>query len=53
MGRPGLNVGDLLTLACGFLSRRTSSRLEQCQKKTNTYALIVLQFAFCGLYAAV
>lgn len=25
--------------------------MEQCQKKTNTYALIVLQFAFCALYA--
>ena len=49
----GLNVGDLLTLACGFLFAAHIIAVEQCQKKTNTYALIVLQFAFCGLYAAV
>ena len=49
----GLNVGDLLTLACGFLFAAHIIAEEQCQKKTNTYALIVLQFAFCGLYAAV
>lgn len=49
----GLNVGDLLTLACGFLFAAHIIAVEQCQKKKNTYALIVLQFAFCGLYAAV
>ena len=46
-------VGDLLTLACGFLFAAHIIAVEQCQKKTNPYALIVLQFAFCGLYAAV
>ncbi len=45
----GLNVGDLLTLACGFLFAAHIIAVEQCQKKTNTYALIVLQFAFCGM----
>lgn len=49
----GLNVGDLLTLVCGFLFAAHIIAVEQCQKKTNPYALIVLQFAFCGLYAAV
>ena len=42
----GLNVGDLLTMACGFLFAAHIIAVEQCQKKTNTYALIVLQFAF-------
>lgn len=48
----GLNVGDALTLGCGFLFAAHIIAVEQCQKKTNTYALIVLQFAFCALYAA-
>ena len=42
-----------LTLVCGLLFAAHIIAVEQCQKKTNTYALIVLQFAFCGLYAAV
>ena len=49
----GLNPGDMLTLICGFLFAGHIIAVEQCQKKTNTYALIVLQFAFCALYAAV
>lgn len=47
----GLNPGDILTLLCGFLFAGHIIAVEQCQKKTNTYALIVLQFAFCALYA--
>ena len=47
----GLNPGDMLTLICGFLFAGHIIAVEQCQKKTNTYALIVLQFAFCALYA--
>lgn len=47
----GLNPGDVLTLICGFLFAGHIIAVEQCQKKTNTYALIVLQFAFCALYA--
>ena len=47
----GLNPGDILTLICGFLYAGHIIAVEQCQKKTNTYALIVLQFAFCALYA--
>ena len=46
----GLNPGDILTLICGFLFAGHIIAVEQCQKKTNTYALIVLQFAFCALY---
>lgn len=47
----GLNPGDILTLICGFLFAGHIIAVEQCQKKTNAYALIVLQFAFCALYA--
>ena len=47
----GLNPGDILTLICGFLFAGHIIAVEQYQKKTNTYALIVLQFAFCALYA--
>lgn len=47
----GLNPGDILTLICGFLFAEHIIAVEQCQKKTDTYALIVLQFAFCALYA--
>ena len=47
----GLKPGDILTLICGFLFAGHIIAVEQCQKKTNTYALIVLQFAFCALYA--
>ena len=47
----GLNPGDILTLICGFLFAGHIIAVEQCQKKTNTYALIVLQVAFCALYA--
>ena len=49
----GLNLGDMLTLVCGFLFAGHIIAVEQCQKKTNTYALIVLQFAFCALYAGI
>ena len=41
----------VLLLICGFLFAGHIIAVEQCQKKTNTYALIVLQFAFCALYA--
>lgn len=49
----GLNVGDVLTLICAVLFAGHIVAVEQGQKKTNTYALIVLQFAFCALYALV
>ena len=48
----GLNIGDGLTLISGFLFAGHIIAVEQCQKKTDTYALIVLQFAFCAAYAA-
>lgn len=47
----GLNIGDILTLVCGFLFAAHIIAVERCQKKTNTYALIVLQFGFCAIYA--
>ncbi len=47
----GLNIGDVLTLICGVLFAAHIIAVERCQKKTNTYALIVLQFGFCAVYA--
>ena len=49
----GLNMGDILTLSCGALYAAHIMAIEHCQKKTNTYALIVLQFAFSALFALV
>jgi len=47
----GLNLGDLLTLLCGVLFAAHIMAVERCQRKTNTYALIVLQFAFSAVFA--
>lgn len=47
----GLNVGDMLTLVCGVLFAAHIIAVERCQKRTNPYALIVLQFAFCAVFA--
>ena len=49
----GLNRGDWLTLLCSALFAAHIIAVERCQKKTNAYALIVLQFAFCGLTSGV
>lgn len=49
----GLNMGDLLTLASGALFAAHIMAVERCHKKTNIYALIVLQFAFSAIFAAV
>ena len=49
----GLNMGDLFTLASGALFAAHIIAVERCQKKTNIYALIVLQFAFSAVYAAI
>ena len=48
----GLNIGDLLTLCAGALFAAHIIAVEQCQKRTDTYALIVLQFAFSAAFAA-
>ncbi|MBQ2990642.1 MAG: DMT family transporter [Clostridia bacterium] len=48
----GLNIGDVLTLICGALFAAHIIAVERCQKKTDAYALIVLQFAFAALFAA-
>ena len=48
----GLNLGDLLTLVCGVLFAAHIMAVERCQEKTNTYALIVLQFAFAAVFAS-
>lgn len=47
----GLNIGDLLTIICGVLFAAHIIAVERCQKKTDPYALIVLQFAFCTLFS--
>ena len=49
----GLNLGDLLTLAAGALFAAHIIAVERCQRKTNTYALIVLQFAFSAVFALI
>ena len=43
----------MLTLLCSVLFAAHIVAVERCQKKTNAYALIVLQFAFCALTALV
>ena len=47
----GLNVGDALTILCGALFAGHIIAVERCQRETNVYALIVLQFGFAALYA--
>lgn len=47
----GLNAGDALTLLSGALFAAHIMSVDRCQQKTNTYALIVLQFAFSALFA--
>lgn len=47
----GLNIGDALTLVCGVFFAAHIIAVERCQKKTNMYALIVLQFAFTAVFA--
>ena len=49
----GLNMGDWITLCCGVLYAAHIMAVERCQKKTNTFALIVLQFAFAAAFALV
>lgn len=48
----GLNIGDLLTILCGAFYAAHIMAVERCQRRTNTYALIVLQFAFAAVFAA-
>lgn len=47
----GLNIGDVLTICCGVFYAAHIMAVERCQRKTNTYALIVLQFGFAALFA--
>ena len=49
----GLNIGDVLTLLCGALFAGHIISVERCQRRTNAYALIVLQFGFCAVYALI
>ncbi|MDO4741162.1 MAG: DMT family transporter [Eubacteriales bacterium] len=49
----GLNIGDLLTLCAGALFAAHIIAVERCQRKTDAYALIVLQFAFSALFAGI
>ena len=48
----GLNIGDLLTILCGVFYAAHIMAVERCQRRTDTYALIVLQFAFAAVFAA-
>lgn len=52
-GSGGLNVGDLLTLCAGALFAAHIIAVERCQRETDAYALIVLQFAFSALFALI
>ncbi len=49
----GLNIGDLLTLVGGVFFAAHIIAVDRCHSRTNIYALIVLQFAFCSLFALV
>ena len=49
----GLNRGDLLTLLCGVFYAAHIMAVERCQRRTDAYALIVLQFAFAAVFAAI
>lgn len=49
----GLNIGDILTLVCGVFYAAHIIAVERCQQKTDTCALIVLQFAFCALFSGI
>lgn len=48
----GLNIGDALTLVCGFFYAGHIVAIDRCQRKTNAYALIILQFFFAAVFAA-
>ena len=45
----GLNIGDVLTLCSGALFAAHIIAIDRCQKKTDMYALIVLQFAVAAV----
>ena len=47
----GLNLGDLMTMLSGVFYAAHIIAVDRCQRKTNMYALIVLQFAFCAVYS--
>lgn len=47
----GLNGGDLLTLVAGGFFAAHIVAVERCQRKTDAYALIVLQFIFTAAFA--
>ena len=49
----GLNKGDVLTLVSGVFYAAHIIAVERCQKKTDAYALIVLQFFFCAVTSLV
>ena len=48
----GLNKGDVLTLVSGVFYAAHIIAVERCQKKSNPYALIVLQFAVTAVLAS-
>ena len=48
----GLNRGDVLTLVCGVLYAAQIISVGRCNERMDTYALIVLEFAFAALTGA-
>ena len=46
-----LNVGDGLTLICGFFFAAHMVAVERCAKALNTFLITTLQFAFFGLWS--
>ena len=49
----GLNIGDILTLVSGSLFAAHIIAVDRFQKKTDMYALIVLQFAAAAVVGGV
>ena len=49
----GLNIGDVLTLCAGGFFAAHIIAVDRCQKKTDMYALIVLQFAVAAIVGLV
>ena len=45
----GINIGDVLSFACGVFFAAHMMVIPRFQRQTDMYALIVLQFLFCSL----
>lgn len=47
----GLNAGDGLTMVCGVLFAAHMIAVDRCQRRTDPYAIIVMQFAVTAVVA--